>query len=201
MFKNVEAALKKTPIFSLLPHPRAVAEAKGWKGVEGGWFLPEYGGGGKLAQILATRGDWEIGLSDRGLGREGSLLTLFVLGGGDVRAAVDVVKGAGLPKGLLTEKGIEAFHDRGGGDGEDEAPGEGITIRPAIPFDAQASKGCRPSVFVERLGKASYAIIRPDFYIVALLQTPAGLQQALSDLKGMISDPEPVQHRNTISKL
>ncbi len=187
IFRNVESILKMTPLFSLLPNPLTMTEARGYQGVEDGFFLPEYSGGGKLAQVFMESSDGGgTFLSDNSLKHGDSLLTLIVLDRNYLREATYTLVSAGLPSGILEPAAAMVVSS---GTHDAHLPVGSVEYRLATRPRGKVIKGYDHSTYLSRLGKGSYAyaIVRPDFYIFALLRDGAELHQALLGLKGMLT--------------
>lgn len=195
LFRNVEAALKKTPVFRFLPHPRSVAEARGYRGLPDGWFLPEYHGGGKCSQIYVEEEAGGACLSDLILGRGDGFLNLIILQHEKTQLARDILRRADLPPGLLSPESVVTFATSGEHQAEDIASRLRTFIKP-VPSNSVRGitmpNGYRPETYLTRLKaeSTSFAIVRPDFYIFALLRDGSQLAAALSKLKTMVSGNE-----------
>lgn len=188
LFRNIESFLRMTPLFSLLPNPRTMTEARGYQGVKDGFFLPEYSGGGKLAQVSMESSDGgKTFLSDHLLKHSDSLLTLMVLYPEYLGEATYALETARLPTGILSPAAIAVISS---GTRDVPRPGRPVEYRLATPPDGEVLKGCYCSTYLNRLGNGSfaYAIVRPDFYIFALLRHGAELYQALLGLERMLTD-------------
>lgn len=203
LFRNVEAALKMTPIFRLLPHPRAVTEARGYCGLQDGWFLPGYNGGGKCAQIYVEHTKGGSALSDQMLHHEDSLLTLVILQPEHTQTALDTLRGADLPQGLLSQKSVIVLTTN---EHEPVVTGQRstIAIKPLSASrnrDVAMPKGYRPETYSTRLSSSSnaFAVVRPDFYIFALVRDVSQLMGVFSKLKvmgsGKYNESWPLQAR------
>jgi hypothetical protein len=187
-FRHIEALLKLLPFSSLLPNPRSIKEARGYRGVKDGFFLPEFGGGGKLAQIFVESGGEQVMLSDRLLRHDREMLTLLILDAGQTEEAINVVRKACLPPSVLSPNAIVVFDASSMAGSTLHSTAKPVTA--AHSNGAKLPKGYNPAIFLDRLGRSkmtAYAIIRPDFYIFALLKDAAQLQRALMDLKALLS--------------
>ena len=198
-FRQSLPLLKKLPFVTLPPDPRAVAEAKGFKGTEGGFFLPEFGGAGKLAQVFVETAETAGGgvrLSDEMLKhRDGAILTLLVVGGDRVGEAKALLKDAELPPSILSEESIIVLNDENlSQQSQRHEDGTPVFFRTTTPTTNSAAGLNVPPAYNEhsylaRLSKPKplFAILRPDFYIFALLPSAEDLAQALQRLKEMLS--------------
>jgi 2-polyprenyl-6-methoxyphenol hydroxylase-like FAD-dependent oxidoreductase len=190
VFRHIEALWKRIPLLPALPNPRTAIEAKGYEGVLDGFFLPEFNGGGKLAQIyLESKGQPKF-RSDTLLRHDSALLTLFMFNSNCTGEAEDAVRESGLPSGLLSADSIVTM-DCGINSQADNV----AVLRPAAPGDVENAnfpKAYRSVAFLDRLGghSTAYAIVRPDFYIFASLKDAGELTQALARLKELVIGPD-----------
>ena len=197
-----------------LPHPSVLREVRAFKGVPDGFFLLEFAGGGKLAQaFVEVDGRKGCCLSDELLRhRPSSIITVLVISE-DLQdsfrqqtAATAVIHQAQLPQSVLSEEPIIVLHASSTASESIEALSASPTIATSprvfriLPTEQvngfNAPEGYSPGTYVDRLrlrnGKAApFAIVRPDFYIFALLQNEEKLKQALRRLKEILMFADP----------
>ncbi|KAK5173724.1 uncharacterized protein LTR77_002405 [Saxophila tyrrhenica] len=187
VFRNVESVLKMIPFFSYLPNPRSMTEAKGYQGVKGVFFLTRFGGGGKLAQVYMDSTDsGNVFLSDHLLRHEQSLLTLIVLDTGNREEAITALKSSDISPSMLSPEDIIVVKNKK----HTISPQTHVTgYSPTSLSDGTIPNGYSPATYWSRLGKGSYAyaIVRPDFYIFALLRNKEELEHAIVGLMGILA--------------
>ena len=195
IFRHLEYLYKLLPASLQSSNHRTLKEAKGFKGAGSGFFLSGYNGGGKMAQVFVESGRGQVIRSDELLRSTGSLLTLVTIGP-DAEArcgeASKTLERLCLPPGLLSQKAIVALAQ----DAEVGATAAGINGELLLKFRLRNGRqqdvigdvsnyNVRP--YIDRLGPSTrYAIVRPDFYIFALLNTGLELEGCLRELVAMI---------------
>ncbi|TGJ85353.1 hypothetical protein E0Z10_g3421 [Xylaria hypoxylon] len=83
LLRNIDWALRQVPFFRGIPDPLAGIEARGFTTVDGGFFSPEHGGGGRLPQVYLSSQRTGPELSDLILCPKNTVMTLAVVAGDD----------------------------------------------------------------------------------------------------------------------
>ena len=185
LFRKFLGWYEMLPFVPLFPSTVGAMDKKGFKNVADGFLLREYGGGGKFPQIFCENEDGVFGHSDDVLDSVPALLKLLVLNGSTLalKEARNTVQRSGLPRYLLNEDSIVTL--TAGSKSNNEAIGK-YFIHPATPEPGSCCdvrSGYREEAFREWLGKKTvFAILRPDFYVFALLETGGDLDDALRKL-------------------
>jgi hypothetical protein len=151
----------------------AARERAGYKKAKNGFFLEEYGGGGKLAQIYVRSGLRDSQLSDELLKRKGSVMTLLIVSSGDAKEEDEVralLRENPVPTSVLSSESLVSISPKGSSEYtccfEEDLGGK--TVRP----------GYKGSSYIGSLPIGTkYAIIRPDFIVFAAAKS-------LEDLRG-----------------
>ena len=196
-FRHLQSISERLPFLPAWSNLRTRKEASGFIGVNGGFFLPRLGGGGKLAQVLIKSKEQKAHRSDELLRHNNSMLTLLVIGR-DVATKVKEAnavfqKTSGwLPPSVLSEESIVALSEDA-----DEKPTKGTadagrvrvfyTTKPGKDDFDNVPNGYQERAYLDRLGaSAMYAILRPDFYVFAILKSTIELERALGKLQVML---------------
>ncbi|XXG97376.1 hypothetical protein Hte_003675 [Hypoxylon texense] len=192
LLRNLVRLFNSIPFLPNFPDPIISFETRGYQRVEDGFFLKEYGGGGRLAQVYVESKNQTPVLSDELIKRTGTMMSLLVIVKGNrgnlVAEAQEAVRAINLDKSILSEDSIRVFSPDnslttgGGTDAQVYCPTSshrltdlGIIVRP----------GYNGHNYFGRFGAATkFVIVRPDFYTFALANDVEGLVECL----GMIRD-------------
>lgn len=193
-FRKFQAVYERLPFVPPIPNPVAEMDKKGFGKVKDGFFLWQYGGGGKFPQIFCEDHMGSITRSDDLLAGSSSLLRLVVLSkdASAISNAKQAVEAAILSPSLLNEKSVFVL-DRDGQDMKDSD--QYLLMRPtayASDDNFGVRSGYRQEAFYEWLGRDTmFAILRPDFHVFALLKSVDELVDALGKLEEMLSAGKP----------
>jgi len=156
-------------------------ERKGYKTTQGGFFLAEFGGGIKLAQVFLRCSSDSLILSDELLKRQKSAMTLLIFNETEKAAAKvrGLLKASSLPTSILSLDSLMSISSDKG------QPGPGYTCSSESYL---RDKALRPG-YDEKSYAASlptgtkYAIIRSDFIVFAAARSHVELERCLALLK------------------
>ncbi|OTB01147.1 hypothetical protein M426DRAFT_14720 [Hypoxylon sp. CI-4A] len=176
-----------------IPNPFSPSEIKGYKNVQGGFFLKEFGGGIRLAQVYVQSKDQFPMLSDELIRRTDTAMTLVVIERGDhgesLAEAQAAIRASGIDQSILSETSIRVF-----------SPNEPSTSRShevetyfATPVERLASygiavkRGYNPLNYLRRVGLGTnFIIVRSDFYIFAVAKNTKEMAECLMGLQRSI---------------
>lgn len=153
------------------------AERAGYKRTLGGFFLDQYGGGGKLAQIYVRSGCQVPLLSDALLKRNGTLMTLLIVSGSNVSDHEVIVrallKESNVPATILSSNSLVSFSL-----GEKSSSAAYVGCSQGDLNDRKVRLGYKTSSYIASLPPGTkYAIIRPDFIVFAAARSLEELQR------------------------
>jgi 2-polyprenyl-6-methoxyphenol hydroxylase-like FAD-dependent oxidoreductase len=172
-------------------------EQAGYKLTKGGFFLSEYGGGGKLAQIYVRSPTQQPFLSDELLKRSQTAMTLLIVGTDDpeqeaakikpILRAVDAHPSIISETSFLFLSADQKKPRKSNGAGSQSL--EVFYPAPEKEIDKKVRPGYDVGSYIRRIGSASkYAIIRPDYIIFAVAKSTSELEQCLYLLKGRLGE-------------
>lgn len=196
IFRHFEYLYKCLPVSLQSTNPRTIKEAKGFINVQNGFSLPEYSGGGRLAQVFVQSGRKVVFRSDALLSQHDSLLTLLVIGPGQATKcseAAKILERTKLSPSILSEEAIVALTDAPKtehfGENDKYRPFKSYCLSDRTNQDVLGDRSSySPKPYLERLGgSTTYAILRPDFYVFALLKDSSELEQCIVSLKKMLA--------------
>jgi 2-polyprenyl-6-methoxyphenol hydroxylase-like FAD-dependent oxidoreductase len=186
-------------IMSLFPEPPsqlANVERSGYKSTKAGFFLSEYGGGGKLAQIYLQSRTTRPLLSDQLLTRGQTIMTLLITSKDCAREEANVkaiLRAINMHSWIISEKSIVFISpDRRDAKVESTTENESHEVFYPSPRKDLLEKTIRPgydeSAYLRRLGwTTKYAILRPDYIIFSVARTLRELEQCFMLLQGRLS--------------
>ena len=189
LFRTLAWLSRVIPFVPAIPHPFTAAEKRGISKLDDGFFLPAFGGGGRVAQIpLLSEHRHVPVLSDRLLGLSGTVLTLLVLGHDveeikeRVAHAKEALRTVGQYDAIVSEASIKAFCPTGS-----VAPVEDMEVfYPCIEQridDLPTKARLSPSVFTDRFRRdAQFVLVRDDFYIFAQATSQVELVECLDEM-------------------
>ena len=194
VFRHLEYLYKMLPVSLQATNSRTLKEAKGYRGVKGGSFLSEFNGGGKLAQAFVQSCSQQAFRSDGLLGCSESLFTLLVVESDDTtrysKALLSLEK-SHLPAAILSSESMVCVA-RGGKMGSANTSDQKLEHRIFRTTDHVQDivgnvSNYSSAPYLDRLGPfTAYALVRPDFYVYALLQHAADLERCLIQLKAAL---------------
>ncbi|KAI2632549.1 monooxygenase-like protein [Hypomontagnella submonticulosa] len=193
LFRCLSWMLQHIPIIPRGPDPMSAAETRGYQPVEDGFFLRQFGGGGRLAQIYIESTHKSPMLSDGLIRQTDTVMTLLVIGTGDyenlVAEAQAAIRAINLDRSVLSESSIRVFtldnpSTNGGNTIEQYFPtpipklaGMGITVK----------RGYSTSNYIRRFKLTTkFVIARPDFYTFALADNVEELVECLRRLQSSL---------------
>ncbi|KAK4941706.1 hypothetical protein LTR10_018445 [Elasticomyces elasticus] len=195
--RTVYTLLSTIPLVrSVLPPPPNM-DAAGYKRTSQGFFLADYNGGGKSAQIHVQTENSACFLSDQVLSHKNTTLTLLVIGQYSTEES-DTVKGlikaADIHPSIISAESIVFYCPKRKLDTVDsisKKPSEYGTIFPVRETEVQQDdailQGYSIRPYLDRLGKgAKYAVIRPDAIIFSVAKNAAELGHCLEGLKAKV---------------
>ena len=195
VYRHLAYMYRLLPLSLQSTHARTVREAKGFKTVGNGFFLSQFSGGGKLAQVFVDSNRRQSFRSDELLSQCHSLFTLLVIGPNAEARCVEITSmldRVHLPLIVLSGKAIisldQVAQTKSKNDGGKQSCCESFrpTYHTTQDIVGDVSNYI-PSAYLSRLGSATmYAVLRPDFYIFALLKDIFELEQCLAELKRML---------------
>lgn len=194
VFRHLESIYKMLPFIPKAANGRTIKEAKGFIGAKDGFFLREFGGGGKLAQVFVESDDGKVFRSDELLRSPGSLLTILV-SGPDSKSrseeAVTLLQRLELPSTILSPECVVALDQHTTSQPSDESTYRRFRTTTPKSLDVfEVPKDYDPEAYLDRMGPLTrYAILRPDNYIFALLKSMPELEQALITVKERLERP------------
>ncbi|KAI1370323.1 monooxygenase-like protein [Hypoxylon crocopeplum] len=191
LLRTLLRLIRYIPIIPSVPEfPMLSSETRGYRPVEGGFFMPEFGGGLRIAQIYVESKHQLPILSDELIRRTDTVFTLLVIGRGDyenmVAEAQAALKSVDLDQSVLSEKSIRIFLPDNlltPSTSEVEAyfPTQTqhlIDLGIAVKSDYSASN------YVQRIGSATrFVIVRPDFHVFSLAKNTQELVECLTSLR------------------
>lgn len=195
VYRHLEYMYKLLPSSLHSTHARTLQEAKGFRMVDDGFFLSQFSGGGKLAQVFVESNRRQAFRSDELLSHSNSLFTLLVIGpNAEARCleAVSILDRVHLSPGVLSSKAIISLDQdvqiKPKNEDNKETWGERFRPTHRIKRDIIGdSSNYHPKPYFDRLGPTTvYAVLRPDFYIFALLKGTSELERCLTGLKRML---------------
>lgn len=161
-------------------------EREGMSTVDGGFFLKERNGGGRVAQIMMQSLKERPFLSDNMFKPSSGVLTLLVIGASDhdrnrkdAQAAIEAIN---IDPAVLSTESVVNFSPIP----VVKQQGRSTVCWPATAsdFDGSARLGYDETSFVRRLGGSTkFAIVRPDFFIYCCESNIEGLIKALTSLQ------------------
>ncbi|KAH9896306.1 putative monooxygenase [Xylariomycetidae sp. FL2044] len=205
IFRQVERLVNKIPLIPNFPNPMEVMERRAYKLVkDDGFFLSQFGGGGRLAQIYVEeslpRNGGACVLSDIMVVQSPSAMTLIVIceeeeesvGQEVVADVTSAVNSVGFDASVLSGASIKVFSPKRQQPVDDDIDCGAAVYHPASPESLLKSNlRTRPlydaSNFTRRLGTSTkFAIVRADLHIFALARNMDELAKALVILKSML---------------
>lgn len=163
-----------------------------YQACEGGFFLRNRGGGGKLSQIWIQGGKSEPELSDTVFIRDMARLSLIVVvrGDEDNHAGVEefIEKGA-LPDGIFTEDNIIFLYLNNSDNTSDDREIPQQQYRPCKHADLVIQgitplQGYDEMTLERQIGKeTNYVIVRPDFYIHSVASDKKELLENVQEIR------------------
>lgn len=169
-----------------------LAERAGYKPTKGGFFLPEHGGGGKLAQVYLESQNRGPLLSDELLKGRQTVMTLLIISNDCANEKVNVkaiVRAVNIHPSVISEQSLIWIWPDASNTQETSAAGSkaGEIYYPSSRHGLDGKKlrpGYDEGSYLNRLGRVTrYAIIRPDFIIFAAATNLSELEQCLRLLK------------------
>jgi hypothetical protein len=187
--------LRPISLFPRPPSQAVLAERAGYTPTKGGFFLSEYGGGRKLAQIYLQMRAQESLLSDELLKRGQTVMTLLIIGNDCASEEFNVkaiLRAANLHPSVISEHSL--LFIRPDKDSEQETfVTESQKIERYYPTsrkdldEKKIRPGYNESSYFRRLGRATkYAIIRPDFIVFSAAKSLLELERCLQLLKARL---------------
>jgi hypothetical protein len=195
VYRHLEYLCKLLPSSLQSTHARTTQEAKGFKAVGDGFFLSQFNGGGKLAQVFVDSNCRQTFRSDLLLYHSDSLFTLLVIGPNAERRCVEAtstLERVRLPQAVLSSKAIISLDEDAEiqSDSDKNKQSRDGSFHPTqrIKRDIVGDvSNYDPRSYLERLGpRTMYAVLRPDFYIFALLEDISELEWCLAELKRIL---------------
>jgi 2-polyprenyl-6-methoxyphenol hydroxylase-like FAD-dependent oxidoreductase len=186
---------ERIPFLPRLPSPEGILERRGFTTVRGGFFLKDFRGGARLAQIhVESSSDKVSALSDTLLHRSPGIFTLIVISKDDgdgqnlYQNARTAILGASLDSSILSEESIVLFNPR-----HDSPPtsalsdGCGTNGKENAALVYRAEITTRGAAYIDRLGHdTKFALVRPDFLVFACTRDMNTLVTCLQKLKERI---------------
>ena len=192
LFRKTLTILSHLPcIPSLFPPSR---EHLGYKPTDGGFFLREYDGGGKLAQIYVQSSDREPRLSDQLLRQGNAVMTLLIVTDEPETEAAKVervLQASNAKSSIISSESLlfysldlqsfGQFPERS----NHQSPSRNVLFHQVLKEDLAAigittRPGYNPAAFADRLGIGTkYAIVRPDYIFFALAKNLKELEHCV----------------------
>jgi 2-polyprenyl-6-methoxyphenol hydroxylase-like FAD-dependent oxidoreductase len=195
LFRTLMSLLRPISLFPRRPSEAVLAERAGYTPTKGGFFLSEYGGGGKLAQVYLQSGTQESLLSDELLKRGQTVMTLLIIGNdcaGEESNVKAILRAANLDPSVISEQSL-FFICPDKRNAQEKFVAESRKIERYYPTSRKdlAEKKILPgydeSSYLRRLGRATkYAIIRPDFIVFSAAKSLLELERCLQLLKARL---------------
>lgn len=192
---NEEVILPFTP--PSRPGPMFVAERQGYKATADGFYLKEFEGGGKLAQVYMQNQSGSPVLSDSLLKRSDSVMTLLAFSESkeDIVHVRRTLEAAQLhPVVLCPESIVHLQRGESEGEGTSDYLARGYlseVFRPSSLSQLASHDlltGYDGTQYFGRFPEGTkYAIVRPDFYIFAVVKTLSELGECLERLRKRLS--------------
>ena len=165
----------------------------GYKAVKGGFFLSEYGGGGKVSQIFVQeRSDGKPIRSDNILCRSNPLMTIFVISSGNetstaVSAARKLVQAVDLNPLIVSDASVCVFDPANSSKELDVPTYLPCTLRELSGHDITPFLGYDENTFMRRIGSGTkFAIVRTDTIIFSLCKSVEELEISLNKMKDLV---------------
>ncbi|KAI2616331.1 monooxygenase-like protein [Hypoxylon sp. NC1633] len=193
LLRNLVWLIKKIPFIpNVSEYPLAKSETRGYKLVQDAFCLPEFGGGGRIAQVYVESKRQLPMLSDGLIRSTDTVFTLLVIERGDqenpVAEAQAALRSINLDQSVLSEDSIRVIVP------QSISTATASTIKPEVyhPTPAQRLADLGISVkpnydaskYLGRFGPAvKFAIVRPDFYVFALAKDAEELVACLRALQ------------------
>lgn len=159
----------------------AAGERKAYKDVRGGFFLAEFGGGIKLAQIFVRSGSSPPILSDELLKQQKSAMTLLIVNENEETETRvrDLLKASKIPASVLSRDSlVSIFSNKRNFKGGYTCSGEYDL------WDKEIRPGYDNKSYVASLPLGTrYAIVRSDFIVFAAARSEVELERCLGLLK------------------
>ena len=145
----------------------AARERAGYKKTPGGFFLAEYGGGAKLAQVYVRSGTCSYLLSDELLKHRESVMTLLIASDGCEKAdeadAIALLQECNLSPVILSPKSLVSISSS-----QRNSNAAYACCSERELSDCKLRHGYKGSSYLASLPQGTkYAIVRPDFILVA----------------------------------
>ncbi|CZR60147.1 related to monooxygenase [Phialocephala subalpina] len=152
-------------------------ERAGYKKTKDGFFLEQYGGGGKLAQIYVQSGCQDPQLSDELLKGSTAAMTVLIVSSNtakdDEENVRSLLKESNVPPSVLSPKSLVSISGKG----------SRSTVRTCPERDLGGKKlrpGYKESAYIASLPPGTkYAIVRPDFIVFGAAKSLDELRQCL----------------------
>jgi 2-polyprenyl-6-methoxyphenol hydroxylase-like FAD-dependent oxidoreductase len=170
----------------------AATESRGFSNVPGGFYLPAYKGGVRLAQVhmLSSRGD-EPFLSDNLLRSQCTIFTLLIISDGDKEQRVRLqgeaeaaIKAASFAPEVLSVKSVAVYAAMMPADDKRNVSTELFAPAPPAMIKVPVKGAYDSTAFVNRLSQSTrFAILRPDWFVFACARDAYELEYCLSELK------------------
>jgi hypothetical protein len=160
-----------------------------------GFSLSQFSGGGRLAQVFVESNRRQAFRSDELLSHSDSLLTLLVIGPNAEATCVEaasILDRVHLPPIVLSSKAIISVDQDVPIKSEygcnEQSRYESFRPTHSIKRDIVGDvTNYNPKTYLQRFGSTTvYAVVRPDFYIFALLKDTSELERCLTGLKRML---------------
>jgi 2-polyprenyl-6-methoxyphenol hydroxylase-like FAD-dependent oxidoreductase len=192
----VFALLSSVPILRTTINPVANADRAGYKSTPSGFFLADYHGGGKLAQIYVETETSPRILSDEIFNRKQTTMTLIVVGQSspeEVNNLQTLIHTANIHPSIISDDSIVFYSPR-----LSLMHGQGFsklskhqTFFPVpqeqLEKDNAILEGYCVDSYLDRMGKrAKYVIVRPDTIIFSVAKNASELARCLELLKARL---------------
>ena len=182
-------------------------ERSGFRSVVGGFFLKDYNGGARLAQIHVQSSSSRASiLSDALLQQGGTIFTLLVISSGDAKQRAYVysqaeaaITAAALSPRIMSENSIVMYNPQdaesppisdaaSGQDGKPVFTPDIFSPVPISEINIPVAPRYNSASYLSRLGRsARFVIARPDFFVFACAKDEDELIHCLRQLKRLSS--------------
>ncbi|KAH7136805.1 monooxygenase-like protein [Dactylonectria estremocensis] len=193
---RLQTLLESIPFLPSLPDPQGWTEKRAFTGVKGGFFLKEYNGGARLAQIRVQSSSNQVPVLSDLLLKSDSILTVLVISNSndhgklyeDARAAVAA---ADIDSTIVSEDSIVGFTpcaNYSNAPTSTHRPGknQAEVFWPVVhPTSMESSTlGFDDGSYIDRLGRRNrFCLVRPDFFVFACARDKGELVKCLALLK------------------
>ena len=185
-----------------------IKERSGFRNVGGGFFLKDYNGGARLAQIHVRSSPRRASvLSDALLQPRGTIFTLLVISNIDTTAhlylqAEAAITAAALSPHIMSENSIVMYNPQdaetppvsdaaNGQDGKPVSTPDIFSPVPASEINIPLAPGYNSTSYLSRIGRsARFVIARPDFFVFACAKDEDELAHCLRQLRSFCTVAE-----------